>query len=107
MDDLLDDDKDLFGDIKTDDKESATVTVVAPGKEKLEDEAKKAKSGGGLFDDLPLDDGAGEPLSKSDGQASNINGYKGTCKYNMYTYMWLYSCICWGIRLGTVSPTMY
>jgi hypothetical protein len=84
MDDLLDDDKDLFGDIKADDKDTAA--VVAPGEEKVEEtEAKKAKSGGGLFDDLPLDDGGDPPLSKSDGQASNINGYKGTCKY-IYTH---------------------
>lgn len=80
MDDLLDDDKDLFGDIKVDEKE--TVAVVAAGKEKLEEEteAKKPKSGGGLFDDLPLDDGGDAPLSTNDGQASNsVNGYKGEC----------------------------
>ena len=77
MDDLLDDDKDLFGGIAVDKKE--TVAVVAVGKETLEEtEAKKPKSGGGLFDDLPLDDGGDAPLSMSDGQASNsINGYKG------------------------------
>ena len=76
MDDLLDDDKDLFGDITVDKKE--TVTVVAAGKDKLEEtEAKKPKSGG-LFDDLPLDDGGEAPLSTSDGQASNsVNGHKG------------------------------
>ena len=78
MDNLLDDDKDLFGDIKSSDKE--TTTLVAPvRKEKLEEkEAKKAKSGGGLFDDLPLDDEEDEPVAKRDGQASNVNGYKGT-----------------------------
>ena len=77
MDDLLDDDKDLFGGIKSSDKE--TTTLVAPvHKEKLEEkETKKAKSGGGLFDDLPLDDEEDEPVAKRDGQASNVNGYKG------------------------------
>ena len=69
MDELLDDDKDLFGDIKSDIKDSSE--AVAPSKEK--EEAKKAKSGGGLFDDYPLD---GED-QQSESQASNVNGHKG------------------------------
>ena len=78
MDDLLDDDKDLFGDIKADGKDSSdtAAAVVTLGKENKEGETKKAKSGGGLFDDLPLDD-EDEPLSKNEGQASNVNGHKG------------------------------
>ena len=70
MDDLLDDDKDLFGDIKSDTKDSSK--AVAPSKER--EEAKKPKSGGGLFDDYPLDD---EEPFQSQGQDSNVNGHNG------------------------------
>ena len=60
MDDLLDDDKDLFGGLK-DDKEA-----VPSAKE--ERESKAATASGGLFDDFDLDN-----------QSSNANGHKGTC----------------------------
>ena len=91
MDDLLDDDKDLFGDIKADNKDSTEAApAVAPSMEKKEGETTKPKSGGGLFDDLPLDD-EDEPLSKSEGQASNINGHKGKVASHVG---WTCTCTC-------------
>ena len=65
MDDFLDDDKDLFGNLKTD--EDSKPVASAPSKT-VEREAK-AKSGG-LFDDFALDD----PEDK----AADVNGHKGT-----------------------------
>lgn len=72
MDDLLDDDKDLFGGLKTNHDSDA---VAAPPN-KTEERESRTKSGG-LFDDFDLDEDEDKP--------AGLNGQKGTCTCTMYT----------------------
>ena len=72
MDELLDDDKDLFGDVKADRDGSSEAAI--PGEEKEEGSKKVKSSGEGLFDDFPLDD---KDESQPKDQAANVNGNKG------------------------------